>query len=1037
MLRIDDRLGSYAIAAGEAWIMSVQMKRMQGSSIIDWSQRRLVLSFYENSRALFTQIEGVYTSDATGAYFAFVRDGRFSELLFGKQLQVELAERLLEGRAIIATGPLTVAPSASGVLSFGSAIGRVDARFTLYFGTTGLIDLIEQELLPYGGNPVTPAPVITSPAAINSDGTPQVGEVLTGVDPVVTYGSVTARRWLLGSTTLATTQTYTPTATGDHRFQADIKGADGSTVQSTATITVAAATVPAPSFTVQPSISGTPQVGQTLTGNSGTITNGSVSARQWLRDGVAISGATAATYALVTADAGKAVTFRVTAAGGGGSTDATSAAVTVAAAPTAVSITGTPPTTGQVGTPYSFTPSVANGSGTKTFTLSSGTLLGGLSFNTATGAITGTPTVAGTMSGLVVTVTDSTGSASTTATSVVIASSSAAPVTIALAGSSSPYRYVNDFAGTVNNAVTVSTDGTTFTTLTAGRFGMDLGNAIVAATGRPVRYVGGGVQGTTLAAWASDSSVDRKKLAAAMKAAGACDFALIQVGFNDVNQGTNTITYANQLALYRKLITLLRSESGFPNLQVILNPSQDSPSYPTQMALERMAEMTIVNSDANVMMGFSGFDLATFDNIHQTTASAGIAAQRFLPQALAVITGSAQKRGPALLSTTPISTTQTRVTIKHGAGTDITPTSGITGFSVFDSGGAALAISAADRESATTILLTHASTGGNSASLYYSPNAGATDDATQVHDNSALALPMEASASALAIAATGGTTPLTVSGTPGAATVGRSYSYTPTASGGSGTKTWSASGTALPAGLSIASATGAITGTPTAAGSANGIIITVTDASGSASQTVSITVAAAAASRTAKVAFGRETTNIPSSFNNFLAGTSQAQNNNLGISLNLNDTAGSPTGWRITTATPFNAAQDNNGITTTGDTGAYPNAVSIRNWYNGNANAGDNGGVSTPTTTLDITGLNPAKTYAFKVAGFRGAADRKVIYTIGGTSITIDAGTGSADSNVANFSAIAPDSNGKISLTFARASGYSFGYLSVLEIYES
>jgi len=91
-----------------------------------------------------------------------------------------------------------------------------------------------------------------------------------------------------------------------------------------------------------------------------------------------------------------------------------------------VTITGTPPTTGQVGTAYSFTPTVAKGSGTKTFTLSSGTLLGGLSFNTTTGAITGTPTVAGTMSGLVITVTDSSGSASTMATSVVISSVSSA-----------------------------------------------------------------------------------------------------------------------------------------------------------------------------------------------------------------------------------------------------------------------------------------------------------------------------------------------------------------------------------------------------------------------------------------------------------------------------------------------------------------------------------------------------------------------------------------------------------------------------------
>lgn len=612
------------------------------------------------------------------------------------------------------------------------------------------------------------------------------------------------------------------------------------------------------------------------------------------------------------------------------------------------------------------------------------------------------------------------------------------PITIALAGSSSPYRYVNDYAGTVNNNVTVSTDGTTFSTLTKGRFAMDLGNALYAATGRPVRFIGGGVQGTTLATWAGDTYVDRQRLTAAMKAAGSCDFVLVQVGFNDVNQGTNTITYADQLARYRKLIGLLRSESGFTSLKAILNPSQDSPSYPAQMALQRMAEMTVVNNDANVLIGFNGFDLATFDNIHQTDASAITAARRFYPQAMASLTGSAQQRGPSMLSTTPISQTQTRITIKHGAGSDFTPTSGISGFSVFDSGGAALAISAAERQSATTILLTHASTGGNAASVYYSPDAGSSDDTTQVHDNSALALPMEASAQTLAIAAFGGgATPLSVSGTPGAATVGQSYSYTPSATGGSGTKTWSTSGTALPAGLSISSTTGAVSGTPTTAGTASGIIITVTDTSGSASQTVSITVAAAATGRTAKVAFGRATTDVPASFNNFLAGTSQAQNNNLGIFLNLNDTAGSSTGWKVTVASPFNAGQDNIGITTTGDTGAYPNTVSVRAWYNGNANAGDNGGVSTPTTTLDVTGLNPAKTYALKVAAFRGAADRKVTYTIGSTSLTMDAGTGSADGNVATFPAMAPDSTGKLSLTFGRASGYSFGYLSVLEIVES
>lgn len=75
----------------------------------------------------------------------------------------------------------------------------------------------------------------------------------------------------------------------------------------------------------------------------------------------------------------------------------------------ALSIWGTPPD-GTVGQPYSFTPSVFGGEGARSFALT-GTLPGGLSFDTGTGAITGTPSSAGTTSGLSITVTDSSGSA--------------------------------------------------------------------------------------------------------------------------------------------------------------------------------------------------------------------------------------------------------------------------------------------------------------------------------------------------------------------------------------------------------------------------------------------------------------------------------------------------------------------------------------------------------------------------------------------------------------------------------------------------
>jgi hypothetical protein len=76
-------------------------------------------------------------------------------------------------------------------------------------------------------------------------------------------------------------------------------------------------------------------------------------------------------------------------------------------------------------------------------------------------------------------------------------------------------------------------------------------------------------------------------------------------------------------------------------------------------------------------------------------------------------------------------------------------------------------------------------------------------------------------------------TEVTISGTPGSATQGSAYSFTPTAANGWGTKSFALTGT-LPGGLSFSTSTGAITGTPTTAGTTTGLNITVTDTSGSA-----------------------------------------------------------------------------------------------------------------------------------------------------------------------------------------------------------
>ncbi|QTK78319.1 hypothetical protein AT6N2_C0412 [Agrobacterium tumefaciens] len=80
-----------------------------------------------------------------------------------------------------------------------------------------------------------------------------------------------------------------------------------------------------PVKSVAPAITGTAQVGQTLTATTGTWSGSPTYARQWFAAGVAISGATAATYVPVVGDVGKAITVRVTATNDKGSVSVTSA----------------------------------------------------------------------------------------------------------------------------------------------------------------------------------------------------------------------------------------------------------------------------------------------------------------------------------------------------------------------------------------------------------------------------------------------------------------------------------------------------------------------------------------------------------------------------------------------------------------------------------------------------------------------------------------------------------------------------------------
>ena len=86
---------------------------------------------------------------------------------------------------------------------------------------------------------------------------------------------------------------------------------------------------------------------------------------------------------------------------------------------------------------------------------------------------------------------------------------------------------------------------------------------------------------------------------------------------------------------------------------------------------------------------------------------------------------------------------------------------------------------------------------------------------------------------------------LTLTGTPASGAVGVAYTFTPTVTGSAGTNVFSlASGSTLPAGLTLDADTGAITGTPTEAGTSS-VTLDVTDGTNTASLPLSLDISAA------------------------------------------------------------------------------------------------------------------------------------------------------------------------------------------------
>jgi hypothetical protein len=145
--------------------------------------------------------------------------------------------------------------------------------------------------------------------------------------------------------------------------------------------------------------------GPTITGGSGTYTFAVATGA--LPTGLTLNASTGAVTGTPTA----AGSFTLKVTDSTGATTSTTCPYTIGSAPSLSCLTGAA-ATGTVNTPFTTgtAPTVTGGTGPYTFSVASGTIPAGLTLNTSTGAVTGTPTAAGSFS---LKVTDSKGAVAT------------------------------------------------------------------------------------------------------------------------------------------------------------------------------------------------------------------------------------------------------------------------------------------------------------------------------------------------------------------------------------------------------------------------------------------------------------------------------------------------------------------------------------------------------------------------------------------------------------------------------------------------
>lgn len=276
-----------------------------------------------------------------------------------------------------------------------------------------------------------------------------------------------------------------------------------------------------------------------------------------------------------------------------------------------------------------------------------------------------------------------------------------------------------------------------------------IGNALSTALGVPVGLVNNGVNGAALTPegagsygyWMDTTGTPYTQWLIDTASVGGKYEAMVWVqGENDAQKPVSGSIYAAGLVtMFGRFRTLL-GQPDLPIVMATLGRATDATSTDASWQAISDAQLAAESiTDVYVVGGTKLLSMA--DTLHYDATGylgLGNALSRGLRHALGE---SIEYKGPSIASAAVVDPSTIDVTLTHVAGTDFTPTSGITGFSVLD-GVTAATISTAVRQAANVVRLGLAAplSGTPTVRYLYGKNPSIS---APLKDNSANTLPLE------------------------------------------------------------------------------------------------------------------------------------------------------------------------------------------------------------------------------------------------------------------------------------------------------